>query len=77
MPANVRSPQPAAAQARQLRPDLGAIGLARGPACDERLACLEHERLDFLPGHAQDVPDLFVAKRVELGEDQRCALIVR
>jgi hypothetical protein len=76
VPADVRSPQRAAPKVRELGPDLGAIGLACGAAGEKRLTCLEHEGLDLLPGNTEDVPDLLVAKGVELGENQRSALIV-
>jgi hypothetical protein len=73
----VRAAQRAAAEARELLTDLGAVGLPGGTAGDQRFAGLEHECLHLVLGDAEDTPDLLVAERVHLGEHERRALVLR
>jgi hypothetical protein len=57
--------------------DVGAIGVTRVAAGDERLARLEHERLDLVPRNAEDLADLLVRQGIELGEYESRSLVVR
>ena len=42
----------------------------------QRLARLEHQRLDLVLAHAERRPDLLVAQGTELGQDERRALVL-
>ena len=70
-------PERAPAQVRELLADVRARRLARGPPAHQRLARLEHERLDLLAPHAQDGRDLLVGVVADLEQDERRALIGR
>lgn len=50
--------------------------IARQPAARQRLTCLEDERLDLGPPHADDVRDLLVGVVAHLEQDQRRTLVV-
>ena len=76
VPAQVRTPQRAAAEVRELFADLRAVGLARSATRNQRLAGLEHERLHLVLGDPEHIADLLVAERVHLRQDERGALLV-
>src|SRR2546421_12648145 len=77
MAAKVAAPESPAALRGELLTDVGAVGLPRHATGQERLASLEDERLDLLLRDAQRLGDLIVSERIELGQDERRALIVR
>ena len=66
----------AAAQHRELLLDLPAVGVARRARARQRLARLEHQRLDLVLAHAQRPADLLVAQGTELGQDERGPLVL-
>ena len=70
-------PKRATAQGRELLAHVGARRLARGPPPHERLARLEHERLDLLAPDAQDRGDLLVGVIADLEQDEGRPLIGR
>jgi hypothetical protein len=74
--AQIRSAQPAPMQRRELLPYLDATGLTGVAAGHQRLARLEHERLDLLPRHTEHGADLLVAEGIHLGQHERRPLVV-
>ncbi len=76
MVAQLASAPRTSAHDRQLLADRRAVGVTRDPAARERLASLEHERLDLARRHRESQGDLVVGLRAQLREDQRSTLVV-
>ena len=72
----VRPSQAATVHRRELLADFDATGLTGGSAGQERLAGLEHKRLDLLPRHAENHADLLMAEGIHLGQHERGPLVV-
>src|SRR5256885_1089945 len=69
-------PRARAARVRKVLAVLRARVLTRLARRDEPLSCLEDERLDLVAPHFEDLGDLVVCMRAELGEQQRRPLVV-